>query len=241
MSDWYKMNPLDWNEGTNSLSLEQEAAFLRICNAIYIAGGAISNNSFVIAGLLRCNDRKAKRIVSELVSAGKITVEDGSISNRRAIEEVSTRNRLTIERESAGRRGGFESGKSRSKLLKNNDTGEAIASSKTKQIREDKIREEVKEETTVSSKKRGTRISDDWTPDLSFAENEGVEKSRVLREADKFRDYWKSQAGQKGVKLDWDSTWRNWVRKVADDGRKSGEKDTPTDWRNQPEYRGVII
>ena len=28
----------------------------------------------------------------------------------------------------------------------------------------------------------------------------------------KFQDYWISQAGQKGVKLDWFATWRNWVR-----------------------------
>ena len=29
---------------------------------------------------------------------------------------------------------------------------------------------------------------------------------------DQFRDYWIAQAGQKGVKLDWFATWRNWVR-----------------------------
>jgi hypothetical protein len=27
-----------------------------------------------------------------------------------------------------------------------------------------------------------------------------------------FRDYWIAVAGQRGVKLDWDATWRNWVR-----------------------------
>ena len=27
-----------------------------------------------------------------------------------------------------------------------------------------------------------------------------------------FRDYWIAQPGQKGVKSDWDATWRNWVR-----------------------------
>ena len=29
---------------------------------------------------------------------------------------------------------------------------------------------------------------------------------------DQFKDYWIAQAGQKGVKLDWFATWRNWVR-----------------------------
>jgi hypothetical protein len=34
----------------------------------------------------------------------------------------------------------------------------------------------------------------------------------VRQVAEQFKDYWAAQAGQKGVKLDWDATWRNWVR-----------------------------
>lgn len=238
MRDWYKMNPVDWNEGTNSLSLEQEAAYLRICNAIYIAGGPISNNAFVVAGLLRCNDRKAKRIVSELVEAGKLTIEDGSICNRRALDEVSARNRLTVGRESAGRRGGIESGKSRRKPLKNNETGEANASSKTKQIREDKSREDVKEEPNGSSKKIGSRLPEDWEPDRVFATREGLSASDINREADKFRDYWRGMTGQRGVKADWAATWRNWVRKAVEG--KSHLVSQSANWRDEPEYRGCI-
>jgi len=33
-----------------------------------------------------------------------------------------------------------------------------------------------------------------------------------VRTFDQFKDYWIAQAGQKGVKLDWFATWRNWVR-----------------------------
>jgi len=29
---------------------------------------------------------------------------------------------------------------------------------------------------------------------------------------DQFKDYWVAQGGQKGAKLDWTATWRNWVR-----------------------------
>jgi hypothetical protein len=31
-------------------------------------------------------------------------------------------------------------------------------------------------------------------------------------EVAKFRDYWIAQPGQRGVKLDWNATFRNWVR-----------------------------
>ena len=152
MTDWYKMNPVDWNDGTDDLTLEQEAAYLRLCHAIYITERPIRDNGFVIAGLLRCNDRKAKRLISELEAAGKITVENGCISNRRAAEEVSTRNRTRAERKSAGSRGGVESGKSRAKALENNNAGEAIASTPNEP---DKSRvEESREPLTPSKPKR---------------------------------------------------------------------------------------
>lgn len=128
MSDWYKMNPVDWNAGTDDLTLEQEAAYLRICHAIYITERPIRENWFVLAGLLRCSDRKAKRLVSELIEAGKLVVESGHIFNPRAMDEVSTRRGLSMDRSSAGRRGGIESGKTRAKSLKNKDSGQAIAS-----------------------------------------------------------------------------------------------------------------
>jgi hypothetical protein len=60
-----------------------------------------------------------------------------------------------------------------------------------------------------------SRLSDDWLPsvdNLLFAESEGLTASEINHEAAKFRDYWISAPGQKGVKLDWAATWRNWVR-----------------------------
>jgi hypothetical protein len=66
--------------------------------------------------------------------------------------------------------------------------------------------------------KRGTRLPDDWmpTPDLIDAmstENPHVE---LRWETTKFRDYWHAQPGAKGVKADWDATWRNWIRRAAE-------------------------
>ncbi|WP_207207357.1 hypothetical protein [Xylanimonas protaetiae] len=33
-----------------------------------------------------------------------------------------------------------------------------------------------------------------------------------------FIDYWRAQPGQKGVKLDWVATWRNWLRRETETG-----------------------
>src|SRR6185369_4165373 len=65
-----------------------------------------------------------------------------------------------------------------------------------------------------SARKRGARLADDWVAsadDWQAALNKlGIVGATA--EIDKFRDYWKAQPGQRGVKLDWDATWRNWVR-----------------------------
>lgn len=63
-------------------------------------------------------------------------------------------------------------------------------------------------------KKRGTRLPDGWRPDLEFALSHGLTQGQALGEADKFRDYFAAVPGQKGIKLDWSATWRNWVRNV---------------------------
>lgn len=38
----------------------------------------------------------------------------------------------------------------------------------------------------------------------------------INTEMAKFCDYWNSMPGQKGVKLDWPATWRNWCRRVKE-------------------------
>jgi hypothetical protein len=69
---------------------------------------------------------------------------------------------------------------------------------------------------TKNNNTRGSRLPVDWQPahgDLVFAANSGWSNEHVAIEVDKFRDYWISQPGQKGVKTDWRATWRNWVRR----------------------------
>jgi hypothetical protein len=69
---------------------------------------------------------------------------------------------------------------------------------------------------TRSRQKRGTRLPRDWKLPKSWGEwtmgETSLPDSWVRGEAAKFRDYWIAQPGVKGTKLDWEATWRNWVR-----------------------------
>lgn len=79
---------------------------------------------------------------------------------------------------------------------------------------EDKESKEVSSLRSDSARKRGTRLPDMWEPSLEDL-NEACRKlgvSGTQEELNKFRDYWKAQPGQRGTKLDWDATFRNWIR-----------------------------
>jgi hypothetical protein len=64
--------------------------------------------------------------------------------------------------------------------------------------------------------KRGSRLSRDWTPDektLLWAKEEGYSGPQVQVCLANFRDYWPDVPGQKGLKLDWNGTFRNSLRR----------------------------
>lgn len=63
--------------------------------------------------------------------------------------------------------------------------------------------------------KRGTRLQVNWYPSQSsweFCVSKGVDPSLALEE---FVGYWPAVPGQKGLKLDWDLTFKNRVRELA--------------------------
>jgi uncharacterized protein YdaU (DUF1376 family) len=61
---------------------------------------------------------------------------------------------------------------------------------------------------------KGSRLSTDfelpetWT-EFCQTERPDLNPQKVF---DSFKDYWVAKAGSQGVKLDWQATWRNWVR-----------------------------
>lgn len=67
-----------------------------------------------------------------------------------------------------------------------------------------------------AKKKRGTRLSRDWQLPKRWG-NWAIEYTHqspdwVRDTAAKFKDHWISKSGKDATKLDWEATWRNWVR-----------------------------
>jgi hypothetical protein len=84
-------------------------------------------------------------------------------------------------------------------------------------------RKERKKETGA----KGSRLGGDWTPSpgcIAFAESKGLNAEAV---ADEFRDYWIARAGQGACKLDWEATFRNRCRDIAERNAQRAPQPKP--------------
>lgn len=80
-------------------------------------------------------------------------------------------------------------------------------------------------------KSKGTRLDPDWMPSQGLIDQMRSECPGVDLEPEHrvFVDYWIAQPGQKGVKLDWPATWRNWMRRKQSDQNSRPKRLTPTE------------
>jgi len=171
-----------------------------------------------VAVLVGAPSDQVTAMLGELEAAGVFSrTRDGVIYSRKMSRMAK---KAAIARNN-GRKGGNPT-LSKERENPPSDKGEDKGGDKP-QKPEARYQIEEKEELSSSSKKKGSRISPDWAPPddwVRWAEANGLRRGDATREADKFRDYWAAVPGARGVKLDWQATWRNWVRK-ASEGRPS--------------------
>lgn len=176
--------------------------------------------------------------IKELVTAGLwVEVEDGWVIHDWA--EYQERS-LSEKRAEAGRKGGKASGEARreatdeanAKQTKQPDEANSEAGTHPGPALPDPTQPPPPSSGGAggtSSRKRSdraTRLPDDWrpTPEPELVAAIGGQTA-AQREFERFGDYWRAQGGQKGRKTDWQATWRNWLRKAADDrDRRDGSQ-----------------
>jgi hypothetical protein len=64
------------------------------------------------------------------------------------------------------------------------------------------------------TRKNGTRLQPGWKPTKPTIQAMKTERPDVDLQAEhrKFIDHWTAKTGRDATKLDWDATWRNWIR-----------------------------
>lgn len=77
--------------------------------------------------------------------------------------------------------------------------------------------------------RRGTRLPNDWVLPGEWGrwaiQETGLPRERILMEAATFADYWQALPGAKAVKLDWEKTWRNGIRRAASSFRTAAQRN----------------
>lgn len=86
-------------------------------------------------------------------------------------------------------------------LNKEEETAQALADPKKKKI-------------------KATRLPEDWVLPTEWGlwamQEEMLTRDEVIRQEDKFRDFWLAKAGKDACKQDWQATWRNWIRRTKE-------------------------
>jgi hypothetical protein len=67
-------------------------------------------------------------------------------------------------------------------------------------------------------RKRAARLEAGWMPDRDVIDAMKLECPGVAFEAEhrKFVDYWIAKSGKDATKVDWNATWRNWMRRAGE-------------------------
>lgn len=116
---YYPRYPRDFFDGTNGMAFELKGAYSMLLDLIYMSGGQLYDEPRFIAGHMNCSVRAWNGYRAALIGLGKISVQNGIISNFRADKELKTQRTFQDKQRKNG-----------SEPKKNNNLGEAVAKPK---------------------------------------------------------------------------------------------------------------
>lgn len=201
---------------TTHLTTLEHGAYLLLLFTMWRAGGSLPNDDKKLARYAKLSAGQWERIKETVMEF--FTVDNGLV----------TQSRLTRELEFVRQRSERQSRNAKAKVLKDNDPRVATAQPRhshspaptpTPTLTEDNSLRSLAAQ-APSKRKKGTRLPAEWVLPKAWGqwalENvPGVTVEFVRAQANQFRDYWISKAGAGATKMDWEATWRNWMRTAA--------------------------
>jgi len=226
VSRWYKRCGLDFIHGTMMLTLEEKGAYSLCLDLIYDRGGPIPDDARWIAGVCGVSTRKWNAIRERLISLGKISVENGLLSNSRADFEMLSADLSSRERAESGAKGGRKRVENQRTPKENSNLAQAELKPK-EEIRRDKSNGEAT--ASPGGRARGERLPDEWEPRTLGSDTIAGQiiaargHAWAARALESFRNHWRSANGPNARKRDWQAAWANWIIEQDNrDGRRNG-------------------
>lgn len=198
---YYKFNIADYRKDTGHLSTIEHGIYRQLIDWYYLDEQPIPEETQVVIRRLRLGSEEVKflqNVLSDFFVLGKT-----GYTHKRIEVEIKDYSEQAEKNKNNGKLGG------RPKKTQSVISGLPDESQNNPNHKPLTINQEPKEKKTL-----GKRLASDFSFPLEweqFCQQTRPELSPV-KTFDQFKDYWIAQAGQKGVKLDWFATWRNWVR-----------------------------
>lgn len=225
---YFPMYPTDFEADTSHLTMAEDGAYNRLLRLCWMTPGCSlpDDEAWILRRMrARTSDEieAVKTVLSEFFKR-----ENGRLFSPRLRKEALLSEERHARRVSAGQKGGRPA-----KALKDNETRQSNAKAMPKQPEPEPYREVT--DVTSMPRKRGKRLPEDWTLPREWGEwalGEGWPEAVIRSEAAKFKDYWISKSGRDAAKLDWQATWRNWMRNsktpkvVSGDGYEQSSKQS---------------
>jgi uncharacterized protein YdaU (DUF1376 family) len=215
---YYQFHIGDYRAATAHLTNDEDLAYRRLIDMYYDIESPIPLDTHWVARRIRVDEQVVIAVLKDMFE-----LTETGYKHARCEAQIVSYHALVQRNKANGSLGGRPKASS-------------LKAKETQSVTTGKLTKNQEPITIVEAKQsRGTRLPKDWMPSedqISFCRKN---RADLLPEqvADSFRDYWVAQAGSKGVKLDWDATWRNWVRnqKVFNFETKGvGGGGTSTSW-----------
>lgn len=195
---YYQFNIADYRSATVHLSNEEDLAYRRLLDMYYDTEQKIPLDTQWVARRLRLQTEVIENVLNDMFAQ-----HDDGWFHARCNDVIHQYHAMAEKNRLNGRLGG----------RRKNPVGNPV-DSQSQPIAKATNNQELKTINQDKKPQRGSRLAQDWV--LTKSLGEWAQKERpdldVRQVAEQFKDYWIAQAGQKGVKLDWAATWRNWVR-----------------------------
>lgn len=229
----FQFYPNDWlsSPSVAMMSPEYEGAYIRLLCYCWASGDcSIEDNDELLSRL--------SRLFQGWFNGGSTVVrkcfiphpqKDGFLTNKRLLDEMHKQTAWRAKSSNGGKKSvqkridNKQDFKGGSKMVepKLNSSSSSSSSNISNKL-------DIEVETEVSPlkpkvKNKGSRIPVDWELSVELGEwamSQGLTRDDVLREEERFKDHWTSLSGTKAIKLDWDATFRNWIRNHIQWGKK---------------------
>ena len=196
---YYQFHIGDYISHTRHLSLMEDLAYRRLLDFYFLHEQPIKHRDIARQIGMRDHEEDVMTVLNEFF----ISTEDGFVSPR-ADKEIQQYKEFA----EAGKRGAAKRwAKAPDGEANSPPNATLIATNNHKPITNN-------QKPIVEKSQRGSRLANDWVlPEEWKAwankERPDLDAKQVFEQ---FRDYWCAKAGKDAIKLDWQATWRNWVR-----------------------------